>query len=129
MSNINWQFQATIPGGPVLILNQPAIPLGAYDVASLTIAAGTSNVAVPIQPSATAGDVIFLVVSSSIYDAGVNYTVDALPAVHALDGPHVLLGSGAVSFLNNTAPPQKLTFNNTLTKDINLQVIVGRKIP
>src|SRR5262245_59778487 len=101
MSNINWQFQATIPGGPVVILNQPSIPLEAYDVATLTIPAGTPNVAVPIQPSAAAGDVVFLVISSSIYDAGVTYTVDGLSAVHDLDGPHVLLGSGAVSFLNS----------------------------
>jgi len=129
MSNINWQFQATIPGGPVVILNQPIIPVDAYDVVSLTMKAGTSNVAVPIQPSVTAGDVVFLIISSNIYDVGVNYTVDGLSAVHDLDGPHVLLGSGAVSFLNNTAPPQKLTFNNTLTKDINLQVVVGRKLP
>lgn len=129
MATINWQFQATIPGGPVLILNQPSIPLAAYDVSSLTVPAGASNVQVPIQPSATAGDVVFLVVSSSIYDPGVTYTVDALPAVHTLDGPHVLLGSGAVSFLNSTAPPQKLTFNNTLTKDVDLQVVVGRKVP
>ena len=63
MATINWQFQATIPGGPVLILNQPSIPLAAYDVSSLTIPAGASNVQVPIQPSATAGDVVFLVVS------------------------------------------------------------------
>jgi hypothetical protein len=129
MSNINWQFQANIPGGPVVILNQPAIPLEAYDVASLMIKAGASNVAVPIQPSAAAGDVVFLVVSSRIYDAGVTYTVDGLPEVHALDGPHVLLGSGAVGFLNSSAPPQTLTFDNTLTKDINLQVVVGRKVP
>jgi hypothetical protein len=129
MGAINWQFNATIPGGPVVILNQPSIPLEAYDVASLTIPAGKGNVAVPIQPSAAAGDVVFLVISSSVYDAGVNYTVDGLTAVHALDGPHVLLGSGAVSFLNSATPPQTLTFNNTLTKDINLQVVVGRKVP
>jgi hypothetical protein len=98
-------------------------------VVTLTIKKGASSVVVPIQPSAAAGDVFFLIVSSTIYDAGVTYKVDALPAVHALDGPHVLLGSGAVSFLNSSAPPQTLTFSNTLTKDINLQVVVGRKVP
>jgi hypothetical protein len=129
MGNINWQFQATIPGGPVVILSLPTIPVSAYDVVAVTVPASATNVAVPIQPSSTPGDVVFLVVSSSQYDLGVNYTVDTLPATHALDGPHMLVGSGAVSFLNNTAPPQKLTFNNTLTKDINVQVVVGRKAP
>ena len=129
MPNINWQFQAAIPGGPSVLLNQPGITVAAYDVAAVGIPAGSSNVNLPIQPSSGAGDVIFLVVSSSVYDPGINYTVDALTAAHVLDGPHVLLGSGAVSFLNSSAPPQKLVFNNTLTKDINVQVLVGRKVP
>src|SRR5579864_2551538 len=114
MGNITWQFQAAIPGGPAFTINQPNIPVSAYDVAAVTIPASTSGVAVPIQPSTGAGDVVFLVVSSSLYDAGVSYTVDALGASHVLDGPHMLVGSGAVGLLNNTAPPQKLTFNNTL---------------
>ena len=127
MGNINWQFQATIPGGPVVILSMPAIAVDAYDVVAVTVPASATNVAVSLQPSSTPGNVVFLVVSSSQYDAGVDYKVDALPASHVLDGPHMLVGSGAVSFLNSTAPPQKLTFNNTLTKDINVQVVVGRK--
>ena len=129
MPNVNWQFQAAIPGGPSVLLNQPGITVAAYDVAAVDIAPGASNVDVPIQPSSGAGDVIFLVVSSSLYDPGINYTVDALTAAHVLDGPHVLLGSGAVSFLNSSAPPQKLVFNSTATKDANVQVVVGRKVP
>jgi hypothetical protein len=128
-NNITWQFQATIPGGPAFTLNQPNIPFQAYDVVALTIPASTNNVAVPIQPSSAAGDVVFLVVTSSQYDPGISYTVDAIGTAHVLDGPHVLLGTGAVSFLNNTAPPQKLTFNNTLANAITVQVVVGRKVP
>jgi hypothetical protein len=26
MPNVNWQFQAAIPGGPCVLLNQPYIP-------------------------------------------------------------------------------------------------------
>jgi hypothetical protein len=129
MPNVNWQFQAAIPGGPSVLLNQPGIPIAAYDVATIDIAPGASNVDVPIQPSSGAGDVVFLVVSSSLYDPGINYTVDALTVKHVLDGPHVLLGSGAVGFLNSSAPPQKLVFNNTSAKDANVQVVVGRKVP
>ena len=127
MSNITWQFQAAIPGGPAFTLNQPNIPFEAYDVVALTIPASTSNVAVAVHPSSGAGDVVFLAVSSNQYDAGVTYTVDALGTSHVLDGPHLLVGSGAVSFLNSAASPQKLTFNNTLAKDINVQVVAGRK--
>jgi len=129
MTNISWQFQAAISAGPSVLLNQPSITVAAYDVASVDIPAGSSNVNVPIQPSAAAGDVIFLVISSNLYDPGINYTVDALTVAHVLDGPHVLLGSGAVSLLNSSAPPQKLVFNSTATKDANVQVVVGRKVP
>jgi hypothetical protein len=129
MPNVNWQFQAAIPGGPSVLLNQPGIAIAAYDVAEADIAAGASNVELPIQPSSGAGDVVFLVVSSSAYDPGINYTVDALPAAHVLDGPHVLLGSGAVGFLNSGAPPQKLVFNNTSANKASVQVVVGRKVP
>ena len=129
MPNVNWQFQAAIPGGPSVLLNQPGISIAAYDVAVVDVGLGASGVNVPIQPSSGAGDVVFLVVSSTVYDPGINYTVDALPAAHVLDGPHVLLGSGAVGFLNSSAPPQKLVFNNTSTRDASVQVVVGRKVP
>jgi hypothetical protein len=129
MSTITWQFQATIPGGPAFTINQPPIAIQAYDVASATIAAGASGVAVSVQPSSTPGDVVFVVVNSDLYDAGLTYKVDGSSDEHALDAPHVLLGAGAVGFMNAGAPPEKLTFTSTLAKDANVQVIVGRKNP
>jgi hypothetical protein len=128
-SNITWQFQATIPGGPALTLKTPDIPFQGYDVVALTIPASTKNVHVDIQPTAGAGDVIFLVVSSSEYDAGVSYKVDDIATSHALDGPHVLLGSGAVNLLHDKASPTTLIFDNNLTKEIKVQVVVGRNLP
>lgn len=129
MVNITWQFQAAVPGGPSLTINQPNIQLAGYDVVSVTVPASASNFAVPIQPSSTPGDVILVIVSASKYDPGISYTVDALGVAHVLDAPHLLVGSGAVSLLNNTAPPQKLIFNNTLTSDITLEILAGRKVP
>jgi len=129
MVNINWQFQTTIPGGPAFIINRPNIQVDGYDLVAFTIPPSTSNVAVPIQPSTGVGDVLFLVITSSQYDAGLSYTVDALTTNHVLDGPHMLVGSGAVAFLNSSAPPQKLTFASTLTTKVDVQVVVGRKIP
>jgi hypothetical protein len=57
MSNITWQFQAAIPGGPAFNISQPPIAVQAYDVASVTVAAGASSVDVNVQPSSTTGDV------------------------------------------------------------------------
>jgi hypothetical protein len=126
--SIDWQFQAAIQGGPVLLTNVPAISVAGYDVIQVTIPATTAGFAVPVQPSATAGDVIFFAATSSQYDPGLTYQVDALGVVHALDGPHFLLGSGAVGFLNSAAPPQKLTFDNTLASPVDIQILVGRKV-
>ncbi len=129
MSMITWQFQASIPGGPAFTITQPNIAVGAYDVASATIGAGASNIDVVVQPSSTQGDVVFMVVSSDTYDAGLTYKIDGGATGHALDAPHVMLGAGAVGFMNAGAPPQKLTFSSSLAKDANIQVIVGRKNP
>jgi hypothetical protein len=129
MSDITWQFQVSIPGGPAFTITQPTITVAAYDVASAKIGAGASNIDVAVQPSSTPGDVVIVVVSSDTYDPGLTYKIDAGATAHALDAPHVMLGAGAVGLMNGGAPPQKLTFSSTLAKDANIQVIAGRKNP
>ena|ERR1017187_9642024 len=127
--SIDWQFQAAIKGGPVLVTNVPSISVAGYDMIQVTIPASTAGFAVQVQPSTTAGDVVFFAATSSQYDTGLTYQVDAIATVHALDGPHLLLGSGAVGFLNSAAPPQKLIFDNTLASPVDIQILVGRKVP
>jgi hypothetical protein len=129
MVNISWQFQAAIQDGPTLALNQPMISVAAYDVVQVTLAAGASAIAVPIQPGSTTGDVVLLVVNSSEFGAALTYTVDAVGTTHVLDGPHLLIGSGAVGFLNAAAPPKLLTFTNGLASSADVQVVVGRNVP
>jgi uncharacterized membrane protein len=125
MGNITGNFQASVPGGPALNLKLQ-VPYQSYDVTSATIAASASNVALEIQPSTTVGDVVFVVVYSDQYGAGLTYKVDGGTTAIALDAPHIMMG-GAVAYMNSAAPPQKLTFTSTLTKDANVQVVVGRK--
>lgn len=129
MVSVNWQFQAAVPSGPSVVINQPHIQVSGYDVVSVTVPAAASNLAVPVQPSTTAGDVILMIISSNRYDPGITYTVDGVGVPHALDAPHLLMGSGAVSLLNAGAPPQNLNFSNTLTSDVSVQILAGRKIP
>ena len=129
MNTITWQFQASIPGGPALSITQPNIAVGAYDVASAKIGASASNIDVVVQPSSSPGDVVFVVVSSDIYDAKLTYTIDG-GAPHALDAPHVMLGAGAVGFMTGDGkPPQTLTFTSKLATDANIQVVAGCKNP
>jgi hypothetical protein len=130
MSNVNLQFQAAIPGGPAVTLAQQ-VAVDAYDVVAATILQ-TQTVTVPIQPSPNGADVVFLVVSSDHYDAKITYAGSPLgppPGTlpFKLDGPLVLIGTGAVSFLG-TPPPQQLTLANASGSDIKVQVVVGRTI-
>jgi hypothetical protein len=128
MIEITWQFQASIPGGPAFSITQPNIAVGAYDVASAKIGAG-APVDVAVQPSSTPDDVLFVVVSSDIYGDGLTYKIDGGATVHKLDAPHIMLGAGAVGFMNDGKPPQKLTFTSSLTTDAHIQVVAGRKNP
>ena len=127
MSDITWQFQAMIPGGPAILIATPDITVGAYDVASATIA-DKAVVDVVVQPSSTKGDVVFVVVQSDVYGDALTYTIDGATTT-TLDAPHVMLGAGAVGLMNGGAPPQTLTFTNKLGKDATIQVIAGRKKP
>ncbi len=129
MATISWQFQAAIQGGPTLSINNQGITVQAYDVAQVTLPAGAPATPVPIQPGATSGDVVLVLITSSVYGTGLNYTVDSVGTTHLLDGPHLLIGAGAVAFLNPGAPPQKLTFNTSLASSAAIQVIVGRNVP
>jgi hypothetical protein len=129
MSNITWQFQASIPNGPSFTLNTPVIAVQAFDSASATIVKGATNVPVIVQPSSSAGDVVFVAVWSDVYGAGLTYTIDGSGTAHPLDAPHVMLGAGAVGMMNGGAPPQKLVFSSTLTQDANIKVVAGRVSP
>jgi|KBSMisStandDraft_5_1062788.scaffolds.fasta_scaffold133702_2 hypothetical protein len=125
--NLTWQFQAAVEGGPSVTINQPNLPISGYDVVTVTVPGSTSSFPVLVQPSSGSGDVILMVITADKYDTPLSFTVDAIATSHVLDGPHVLLGGGAVSLLNSAASPQKLIFKNTGTNDIEIQILAGRK--
>jgi len=128
MVNINWQFQASIQGGPSLAINQPQIQVAAYDVVQKALADGDTAVVVPIQPDSTPGDVVFVAISSDRYGAKLTYKVDKLKTTNVLDGPHLFIGVGAIAFLNSSQPASSLSFSNALGKPANIQVLVGRNV-
>lgn len=120
---INWSFSVAAVDGP-RVYGSDALDVDAYDKASVALAAGDSDVDVEVQPSNTAGRVRALVIGSSAYDAGITFSADAGTTVFALDGPIVLIGSGAVELLADA--PQTLRFSNTTTGDVTVDILVGR---
>lgn len=125
MADIKWNVQAAVAGGPSLNLNQPAVTVDAYDSVQVALPDGASGVAVGIAVGS--GKVGMVIISSDQYGANLSYTVDG-GSSNVLDGPHVFIGSGAVSFLHPGGTPSSLSFSNTLGKTANLSILVGRNL-
>ena len=125
---IKWDFGYQIDAAPRVGLNKPEIEVDVYDVAkvALTAAGGSGPTAdLEIQPLPGADKVKFLVVSSDEYADTLTYKVDADTTDYKLNGPLVLIGSGALAFIGTTSP-KKLAFTNGHTKAVNLTVVAGR---
>lgn len=112
----------TVAGGPKIGLNR-TIEVDAYDKINVTVPDGASGLEVELQPGGS-GQVGFLLVSSSQYGDDLTYTVDGGTADHVLDQPHLLTGTGAVAMLSDA--PSKLSFDNALGDDAQIQVLIGR---
>jgi len=104
MSTITWQFQAAIPGGPAFTISQPSIAIQAYDVATATIGAGASGVAVNVQPSSTAGDVV-LVILDAHTGAPLRNAVVSFDSTSRISGADTL---GRIRFRRVSPGPQRL---------------------
>jgi hypothetical protein len=120
---INWSFSLQVVQGPRLT-GSDSLVVGAYDKASIVLAAGAADVDVELQPATAAGKVHVLAVGATTYDALVTFSADAGGTTFALDGPVVLIGTGPVALL--AAAPQTLRFSNGTTGDITVDVLVGR---
>lgn len=114
-----------VAGGPTLQVNWPA------EVEVVTKCA----VEVPDDPAAfdvslpldSGNDVELFVLTCNEYDAGLTYTVDGAGGAADLkvDGPHVLIGTGATGLLGTA--PTKLTFTNSTGKPVKIDILVGRQ--
>lgn len=125
---IEYRFGASVQGGPSVNVKQGPIEVEAYDVVSATLppeSGGTpSDTTVEVQPAGAAGAVLLFVITSDAYGDGVTYDVGTTET--ALNGPLLLVGSGAVTLLGAT-PPETLTFHNATTNPVQVQVLVGRQ--
>lgn len=121
---INWSVTFDAVLGP-RVAESGSKEVAAYDKLSVQLAGNASEVDVEVQPSAAAGDVELLVMRASSYDPPVTYSADAGTTDFPLDGPVVLIGTGAVALL--AAVPQTLRFDNPSADPVDVEILVGRQ--
>ena len=114
---ISWNYVAQALGGPSLS-GQGDLTVDAYDKITVTIAAGATQ-EVDLVPS---GTVSLLVINPAVPDIDLSYDVGGNAV--ALDGPHVLIGTGAVSLL--LAVRRDLSFTNNTGADATIEILLGR---
>jgi hypothetical protein len=117
---VAWSFSVGVDQGP-RVAGSDSFAVDAYDKLSVVLEAGAADVDVEVQP---AGKVKVLVVRPSAFDAAITLSADAGATKFALDGPIVLIGSGAVAMLDEE--PKTLRFANGTAADVTVDVLVGR---
>jgi hypothetical protein len=118
---ITWSFKALVTSGPSISITD-AIDVDAYDKIEATIPKTGVATDVDVQPGDGA---TFLLITASSYK-NISYKVDSSVNAVTLDGPHILIGVGAVSLLNDTQ--NTFTFTNAdTTADNKVSILVGRK--
>jgi hypothetical protein len=116
--------------GSISIANGPKVRFStkvaveAYDSVSSVVVPAANELEVEAPPG-TADTVQFLLISSDTYGEQLSYKVDDAGDSFALDGPHLLVGKGAVG-LFYAQSPQKVLLNNETDKDVTIQILVGR---
>jgi hypothetical protein len=121
---IKWSVTFDAVLGP-RVAEAGELVVDAYDKLSVQLAGNATDIDVDVQPSATGGEVELLVLKASSYGQGVTFSADAGTTTLALDGPVVLIGTGAVALL--AAAPQSLRFSNPATDPVDIEILVGRQ--
>ena len=114
---INWNFVTKVLHGPSVSANDSITDVDAYDKFDIDLADSVTQT-VNLVPT---GSISLLVISPNTPDADLSYDLDGSPV--ALDGPHVLIGSGAVGLLGGAT---SLTFTNNTGADAGIEILVGR---
>ena len=117
-NTITYSFTANVSGGPSLT-ESASLDVEAYDQIEVTVPAGGSTT-VDVQPG-DGGQL--LVITASDY-GNITYTVDSSSTIRELDGPHILVGSGAVALLGATQ--NSIQFSNGGGDEATVSILVGR---
>lgn len=119
---LKWSYQTTGVGGPTLSA-KGEMQVDAYMKLNVTLPANSQQQAVEILTGDEGGALQFLIINPKAPSNNLSYTAGDGPAV-VLDGPHVLIGSGAVSLLAATVGT--LTFTNNDSEVAEISILAGR---
>ncbi len=124
---INWMLNIQTSEG-YKISEANKIEVDACDAIGIILKGNAQAEDIEIQPGGS-GQVKFLLIQSDCYDPKISYSVNEDKSNDEdrikLDALQLLMGNGAVKLLGE--PPNKLFFYNGLTRDVTLQILVGRK--
>jgi hypothetical protein len=116
---LSWTFAARVLGGPT-VAGSGELDVDAYVKVAVTIKKNTTQ-DVEVFPGA-GGSAQLVVISPAKPDPKLTYNVGGNDV--PLDGPHVLIGSGAVRMLGQAIGTLK--FKNQTQEDAQLSIIAGR---
>ncbi|MGV9456377.1 hypothetical protein [Streptomyces sp. NPDC003635] len=120
---IRWSFTVSVDGGPSLS-GSDSVGVDAYDRLSVALPAGAKDVDVEVQPAKVPKQLSMLVVRASRPAAAITVSADGGGTHYPLDGPFVLIGSGAVRLLADA--PGALRLSNGTAADVTVDILVGR---
>jgi hypothetical protein len=117
---VKWSFSAQVAGGPTLAGSGQLASVDAYVKLNVVVPANASQ-AVEIL-TGSGGAVRLLILSPAEPTPDLTYEVDSTQV--PLDGPVVLIGSGAASLLAATIGT--LTFTNNTAQDAAIAILAAR---
>jgi hypothetical protein len=119
---VNWTFATRVLNGPTLA-RSGELPVEAYVKIAVTIPQG-QTVDVEVFPGG-GGSAQLLVVDPGSPSDKLTYKIGTTEV--KLDGPHVLIGSGAVGLLaGSSGTIGTLKFKNQTAADAELSILAGR---
>lgn len=123
MEKLTYTVSAQLANGPKLA-SAGTVDVEAYGKFSATIAAGAADLEVAL-PWGSGGKAAVLLMKPSKPSDTLSYKVNDKSAASsfALNGPHLLLGTGAVALLDPA--PARLFFSNAGTEDLAVEILIG----
>ncbi len=119
---IRWNFVTQVLKGPSVSAASSIDTVDAYDKFNIQLADAATQ-AVNLVPSGTISLLVINPITPNPVTPAANLSYDLSGSTVALDGPHVLIGSGAVSLLGGAT---SLTFTNNTGADVVIEILIGR---